>query len=243
MKLAQTTLLFFSIALTAACKKPDMINQPTPVKTTQTTKPIVVVLGSSTAEGIGATPADSCWADRLQTELLEVNSKTQFFNLAMGGYTTYQAMPTGFNVPNRPAPDTTRNITRALQYKPTLVLISFPSNDISEGFSYSEIVRNYKVITQKLDSAKIAYIIFSTQPRNFSDKSERMRLKALNDTVRNVYTSRVNDFLDTLSTSTYTIKPGFDSGDGIHVNNGGHTIIFNYTLAHPIFKSFLQSCK
>jgi len=161
----------------------------------------------------------------------------------MEGYTTYHAMPDGFTAANRPMTDTARNITRALRYKPTLVLINFPTNDISNGYSNSEIVRNYNMITHQLDSAKIAYIIFGTQPRNFSSTSERMRLKILNDTVNSVFTNRVNDFLNALSTSTFEINPAFDSGDGIHLNDAGHQIIYNFTNAHPIFKSFLLGCK
>lgn len=241
MKIPRPVALLCLLACIAGCKKNTATPQPVTTKSAAT--PIVVVLGSSTAEGIGATPADSCWADRLQAEITSINPKAQFFNLAMEGYTTYQAMPTGFSAANRPLPDTARNITKALSYKPMLVLISFPSNDISAGYSYSEIVRNYNVITQGLDSAKIAYIIFSTQPRNFAAQSQRMRLKGLNDTVKSVFSTRVNDFLDTLSTSTYDIKAGFDSGDGIHLNDAGHTVIFNYTQAHPIFKNFLQVCK
>ncbi len=236
MKISRFIILFFA-PVWVGCKKNAGPSQ------LAAAKPVVVILGSSTAEGVGATPADSCWAGRLQTEIFGLNPKVRFFNLAMDGYTTYQAMPTGFSAPNRPSPDTTRNITKALSYKPTLVLISFPSNDISDGFSDSEIVGNYNVIAHKLDSAGVAFIIFSTQPRNFTDPVERMRLKTLNDTVNSVFTYRTNNFLDTLSTPTCDIKPRYDSGDGIHLDNAGHTIIYNYTNAQPIFKSFLQGCK
>jgi lysophospholipase L1-like esterase len=241
MKIGLPAILFFLFVFTAGCKK--NAGTPQPVSTKPTATPTIVILGSSTAAGVGATPADSCWANRVQAEMLALNSKAQFYNLAVEGYTTYQAMPTGFNAANRPSPDTARNITKALSYKPTLVLISFPSNDISDGFSNSEIVRNYNVITQKLDSAKIAYIIFSTQPRDFTSVTTRMQLNTLNDTVMSVFPNNVSNFLDTLSTSTFDIKPAYDSGDGIHLNDAGHTIIYNYTQVHPIFKSFLQSCK
>ena len=241
MKIPRPLVLFFVLMSATACKKASDTAQPVPAK--QPATPTIVILGSSTAEGVGANPIDSCWADRLQAALLKVNPRTRFFNLALGAYTTYQAMPTGFSAPNRPAPDTARNITKALSYKPTLVLINFPSNDVSDGFSNSEIVNNYKVIARQLDSAKTPYIIFSTQPRDFSDPGQRMRLKTLNDTVTSVFTYRVNNFLDTLSTPDYSIRPRYDSGDGIHLNDAGHTVIFGFTCQHPVFQSFLKSCQ
>jgi hypothetical protein len=94
-------------------------------------------------------------------------------------------------------------------------------------------------MTHLLDSAKVKYIVFGTQPRDFTDVNQRIRLKTLENEIVNKYTTRSNDFLGELSTSTYSIKPQYEFGDGIHVNNAGHTIIYNATLMHPVFVSVI----
>jgi lysophospholipase L1-like esterase len=197
-------------------------------------------MGSSSAAGGGANPIDSAWAYRLQAIVNANGIKANFTNLAYGGYTTYQGMPAGNKVASRPAPDTARNINKALSYKPTLVMLSYPSNDIANNYTDDEILSNYAKLTHLLDSAKVQYIIFSTQPRDFTDINQRMRLKTLNDKIISVYTYHVNDFLNLLSTPAYSIKPQYEAGDGIHLNNAGHAIIFNATLKQPIFMNVIQ---
>jgi acyl-CoA thioesterase-1 len=238
MKQLKLLLLLFSAVCLAACKKLPLADQAAVItQATPAPTPTVVILGSSTAEGIGANPIDSSWAYRVQATVNQNGVKANFVNLAFGGYTTYQAMPTGYSVSGRPAPDTARNITKALSYHPALVIIDFPSNDIAANYTGQEIVNNYNRMTHMLDSAKVQYIIFSTQPRDFSDPNQRMRLKTLNDTVKSLYTYHVNDFLDQLSTATYSIKPEYEAGDGVHVNNAGHLVIFNATMKQSIFIS------
>src|ERR1700757_4532698 len=89
-------LLLLAISCFSACSK--FSDGPTP-------KPqgpaLVVILGSSTAAGEGATPIDSAWAYRIQGVVNQNGTKAKFINLAVGGYTTYQAMPNGYHVANR----------------------------------------------------------------------------------------------------------------------------------------------
>jgi lysophospholipase L1-like esterase len=197
-------------------------------------------MGSSSAAGDGAKPIDSAWAYRLQSTVNQTSTKANFINLAYGGYTTYQAQATGSVTASRPAPDTSRNITKALSLHPTLVLLSYPSNDIAWDFTDNEILSNYAKLVHLLDSAKVQYIIFSTQPRNFPDSTQRLRLKTINDKIISVYGYHVNNFLDQLSTPTYTIKPQYDAGDGIHINNAGHAVILNATLQQSIFMNVVK---
>lgn len=235
MKLLQLKFLILLAICFTACTK-----DPSPVVTPKhaSAPPTVVILGSSTAEGTGANPPDSSWAHRLAAAVNKTSIKANFVNLAFGGYTTYEVSPTGSApVSGRPVPDTGRNITKALSYHPGLVIISLPSNDIAYNFTDTEILNNYANITQALTSQNVPYIIFSTQPRDFSDPNQRMRLKTINDKIKAVYTYHVNDFLDQLSTSTYSINPLYEAGDGIHVNNAGHLVIFNATMKDAIFIS------
>ena len=223
-----------------SCKK-DIQQTPGPGVQKSKSTPVIVILGSSTAAGVGAAPIDSAWVNVVQSTVNANGTKAIFYNLAVEDYTTYNIMPNGFSVPAyRPAPDTANNITKALSYKPALVMISLPTNDIADGYSYTEIMSNYQKITYMLDSAKVQYIIFSTQPRDFSTVSERMRLDTLNNEVISAYQNHVNNFLGQLSTSTFEIDPIYSAGDGIHLNDAGHRVIANATLKQSLFISVVQ---
>ncbi len=202
--------------------------------------PVIVILGSSTAAGVGANPIDSSWVNIVKSTVNATSTKASFINLAVPDFTTYHIMPNGFTHPDRPAPDTAKNITKALYYKPDLVIINLPTNDIALGYSDDESLSNYQKLTSMLDSAQVQYIIFSTQPRNFTDANQRARLNTFNNALISKYTFKVNNFLDQLSTPTFEIKDIYSAGDGIHLNNAGHKIIANATLKHPIFMSIVQ---
>lgn len=238
---ARTCLILLVVLFSTSCKKDAQSSVNTTGQQTTTKKtPTIVIMGSSTAAGVGANPIDSCWADIVQSTINKNGVKANFINLAYGGYTTYDIMPGGYIVANRPVPDTTRNITKALSFIPDLIMISLPSNDIADGFSDSEILSNYSKLTHLLDSAKVKYIIFSTQPRDFSTVSERMRLNSLNNEIIAAYPNHVNNFLSQLSTSTFQIDSIYSAGDGIHLNDGGHRIIANATLKQPILMNLVQ---
>jgi len=237
MNTLRLKFLLLAIICFAGCKK----YSASPVYQEPKRTPTVVILGSSTAEGYGATPPDSAWAHRLDVAVNKNGTKAKFVNLAFGDYSTYEELPTGTpSMAGKPIPDTSRNITKALTYNPTLVIISLPSNDVAFNYTDDEIINNYAKIIRALDAAKVNYIVFSTQPRDFSDINQRMRLKTLNDKIKAIYTYHMDDFLDQLSTATYSIIPKYDSGDGIHVNNAGHKIIFNSVMKQPIFISSTQ---
>ena len=61
-----------------------------------TTSHKLVVLGSSTAAGVGASSVDSGWVKRYRNYLFEKNTTINVINLAVGGYTTYDIMPNRF---------------------------------------------------------------------------------------------------------------------------------------------------
>ena len=92
----------------------------------------IVVLGSSTAFGTGASPSDSSWVNRLQAAYRQNTGDgidTNIVNLAVPGTNTYKAMPTGYIPPPlRDQPDPNMNITKALTYNPHIIIVNFPSN-------------------------------------------------------------------------------------------------------------------
>jgi len=210
------------------------------VTSTRNTPGVIVIIGASTAAGSGAKPIDSSWVNRLRMETAGNPVPLKYINLAAGGYTSYHGMPTGFVKIGRPAPDTERNITKALSYHPSLVMITFPSNDIAKQYASDEVINNYATIVQKLDSAKVPYILFGTQPRDFTDSTQRISLKKLNDRLAALYGNKANNYFDQLSTSSFRIKPELAAGDGIHLNNKGHYIVLLSVKNHPVFQATLQ---
>jgi acyl-CoA thioesterase-1 len=213
---------------------------PTATPPADTANKIVVVLGSSTAAGNGASKPDSAWVNRLQSRMIADQKNTKVINLAYPGYTTYQVMPNSFAWPvGRPSTDRNRNITKALTLHPDLIIINLPTNDIAGNYSDAEIMSNYQAVVKIMNDAKIDYIITGTQPRNFPSTDQRMRLKTLNDQIIQNFSGHVNSYLAKLSTSTYSILDIYSAGDGVHVNDKGHRIIYESFIKWLQYKNLL----
>jgi acyl-CoA thioesterase I len=196
---------------------------------------VVVILGSSTAFGIGANPVDSSWPNRLAARFIKDNKKIAVVNLAQSGFTTYNVLPTAIpGAMHRPEPDGNRNVMKALSYKPDLIIINLPSNDFENNYSDNEILTNYKKITEEIISMNVTFLITSTQPRNFFDFNKRKRLKLFNSKMNDEYPINFLDYYDNLSDASYNIKALFNCGDGIHLNNTGHEIIYEQLFKNKL---------
>lgn len=246
--------LFFIVAISTSCKKDSLtddgfdssvkpINIPAsieidPVKQ-DTANKYIVVIGSSTAAGYGASVRDSCWVGRLKNKLVTDGKRIKVVNLGIGGYTTYKLMPTGYvsEIEKRPEVDTNKNVTAALKYHPALVIINLPSNDIASNFRDEEILNNYRVIIRTIASSRVDYIVTGSQPRNFPALEQRKRLKIIHDKMIKEYPTHLDDYLNKISTPTYGIQKYYSAGDGIHLNNNGHRVIYQSILNFPVFKS------
>lgn len=189
----------------------------------------IVVLGSSTAAGTGPSPVDSAWVWRYRRYVQSVNPASQVINLAQGGYSTYHMMPTGYTPPpGRPSPDTLKNITRALTFNPDAIIINFPSNDVSQGFSVAEQLRNDSTVWAIAQNAGVPVWISTTQPKNFGVGSVNTQKQIqVKDSLLARYGSHVLDFWTVIADSNGQIVPAYNSGDGTHLNNAGHWILFN----------------
>src|SRR5690242_3004505 len=143
----------------------------------------IVVVGSSTAYGSGATPIDSSWARKFAAYIGLQNSQSTLVNLGQPGFTTYHVMPTGYiPPPTRPFPvDVTHNITYALSLKPDAIIVNLPSNDIGLGVPVAEVKANFDLIVAKADSAKVPIWVTTTQPRNTLSPAEKLMQVELRD--------------------------------------------------------------
>lgn len=187
----------------------------------------ILILGSSTAAGTGPSNPDSAWVNRFRKYVVGLDSAYRVINLAVGGYSTYQVMPTGFIPPvNRPYPSVNNNITYALTYNPVAVLINLPSNDAASNYPISEQIANYDTLVKILNGNQIPFWMSTTQPRNFSNQSQLNLLFAMRDSTYSRYGMHAVDFWTDIAQSNGWINPIYNSGDGIHLNNSAHRVLF-----------------
>lgn len=205
----------------------------------------IVILGSSTAAGNGASVFDSAWVGRLQASFRKNNSDgldTIVNDRAVAGYVTYQSLPTNYPVPaNRPSPDPYHNVTYVLNDVPRadIVIINYPTNDIVNGYDPKEMMDNLRTMYQQLTSHGITCFVATSQPRNGStNDSTRAILRHLVDSVNNNFGYYAINFWDDLVTNDGKNMLRADlTSDGIHPNDIGHRFLFSRVQAKGLFVS------
>lgn len=200
----------------------------------------IVVLGSSTAAGAGASVPDSAWVNLYKASVTSENTRYEVINLAKGGYTTFHILPDGSTMPPgvTVTVDTARNITKALTYGPVALIVNMPSNDAANNFTAQMQVDNYRIISGIAAAAGISVWICTPQPRNFSNPLQVKIQTDVRDSVLTLYQDHAIDFWTGMATVSGHIKPEFDSGDGVHLNNQGHRALcerVNYKDLDTVF--------
>ncbi|MBK6931630.1 MAG: SGNH/GDSL hydrolase family protein [Saprospirales bacterium] len=152
---------------------------------------------------------------------------TEVINLARGGYSTYHLMPGQAAWPpaGRPMPDTARNITKALSLRPNAIILNLPSNDAAAGYALEEQLANFDTIVQSSRRAGVPIWVGSTQPRHFSAAKIWIQLLA-RDSILEKYGAFAVNFWDDVAEPNGLIQWQTNSGDGIHLNNTGHRLLF-----------------
>lgn len=248
-----------------------MLAQTGYAQLTNTSRRTIVVMGSSSAYGWKSSVQDSAWVYKLQKDLHFYGRGDTVIDIAYPGNTSYICLPTGStHPPYAPGPNTDQNVTKALSYNPTFVIISLPTNDIADGYSDSETLANYTKITNALDAAHVPYILTGTQPRDLATDSscgyafdgnyvclstgaltpaEQADLGTFNALLAAQYplngtynTPIVNNFLTLLSVSStnFEINPAIGYGDGIHYGDAGHRIVYNTFLSFQLYKDLVN---
>jgi lysophospholipase L1-like esterase len=180
-------------------------------------------MGSSTAQGVGASTPSVSWAGRLQTDM-QVRS-VSITNIALGGTTTYMGLPTGSApVAGRPAPVTTINVTAALAFSPKLVIVSYPTNDTEQGYSVSETVNNLLTIRATALARGVSVVVQGTQPRDLAD-AQRALLPQIDTQLAQAIGACFVEVRSALAAADGRIAAAYSAGDGVHVNDAGHALI------------------
>ena len=73
-------------------------------------------------------------------------------------------------------------------------------------------------------------IVLGTQPRNLSD-AQRALLPQIDAQLANAVGPCFVDVRSILASTDGRINPIYDSGDGVHLNDAGHAVIFNRVKA------------
>ncbi|MCB9059530.1 MAG: T9SS type A sorting domain-containing protein [Calditrichae bacterium] len=201
--------------------------------------PVVVVLGSSTAYGKWADPmATESWVAQYRSHMESSFPGAVVINLGVPGYTTYDILPDGYYVPHRGEyVNETTNISAALTYSPTAILINLPSNDAYwasigyDGYDVSDQLTNYSIVLS--EAGDIPVWISTTQPRNLN-QAGRNDLIAMRDATFSAFGDKAVDFWNGIADPSGFILSQYqgwdpDNGyfDGIHLNNAGHDILTN----------------
>ena len=149
-------------------------------------------------------------------------------NLAAGGYTTLELLP-GSGAPG--------SIDEAIDEQPHLIVVALAgSNDLSIGTSTASYLSR---LTQLRDAARAAGIptfFVGTAPKNLSD-GERFELADWTEQMRDrfdtcwvpanaAYSPCFIDVFSDLANDDLAIESQYDTGDGIHLNDAGHRVIF-----------------
>lgn len=198
----------------------------------------IVVMGSSTAAGSGSTPYyDSAWAGKFRTYIRSKNPSMDIINLANAGYTSYHILrPNGYIAPSgRPAVDTTKNITKALSLNPDAIIINLASNDAYNGYTLAEQQANFEAAMALADAANVPVWVTTSQPRTSMIGSNIPLLTAFRDWVYTRFGNKAINFWDVVTNlDSTTINPIYSAGDGIHINNLGHHVLYKKVVEEHI---------
>ncbi|MBC7627426.1 GDSL-type esterase/lipase family protein [Ferruginibacter sp.] len=202
----------------------------------------IVIMGSSTAEGLGASIYQLAWAGRLEASFNQNTGDgidTIFVNIAKGGYNTYQELPTTFMPPaGRPSPDPFHNVTKALSSNPDVVIINLSSNDVGEGFSITETMDNLRLMNNSITASGAKCYITTSQPRNDYTLLQRKALLDMKDSINIQFGYFAINFWDDLVTSDGLNMLRADRKDptsAVHPNDIGHDFLFGRVRDKNIF--------
>lgn len=223
---AMATLL--GLAMLAGCGgggSPSVT--PLQTGTSTATAPLIsagtwVVMGSSTAAGVRVTEGKK-WSDLLQANLSTQGVKIA--NIARGATYTYNGLSTNTPlVPNRPLPDPSINIDKALSLKPVVLMLAYPTNDTADGYSIDETVNNIASMRNTAIANGVQVLVLSTQPRNLTT-AQLAQLQQIDTRLAASVGPCFVNVHQLLAGPDDHLALAYDSGDGIHPNDAGHRVI------------------
>lgn len=198
----------------------------------------IVVLGSSTAAGAGPSSVEKAWVWLYSDYLKQKDTRFEVVNLAVGGYTTYDILPTGTQIPTgiNETIDLNRNITKAIALNADGIIVNMPSNDANMGYSVNNQIANFHLIVDAAKMANIPIWICSVQPRDFGNNTNALNIQlSMLSALPQEFPDIMIDFWNGLANASGNdILSQYDSGDGIHLNDAGHKILVQRVIEKGI---------
>lgn len=171
-----------------------------------------VVLGSSTAAGNGA-PSGQGWVARLALSAGPL--QVTVANLARPGANTKVALTAGSAV----------GLEAALAQGPSLLLLSFPSNDAFAGLSIDASEANLQRLVDAGRRQGAMSLVLGRQPRHDLSKAQRDALAELDRRLQVRHGGCFVELYSGLAGVDGRLDPLLDAGDGIHLNAQGHALV------------------
>jgi len=203
----------------------------------------IVVLGSSTAAGTGPSSTANAWVWLYTDYLKQQDTRFDITNLAVGGYTTFDILPTGTPIPSsvNETIDTARNITKAISLNADGIIVNMPSNDSNMGYSVAMQMDNFNLLNATAQANNIPIWICNVQARNFGIGSNSMNIQLqMASQIPTTFPTNNIDFWTTIANADGTVNSLYNAGDGVHLNNAGHQILLQRVInsgLHTIVKN------
>jgi len=197
----------------------------------------IVILGSSTAAGVGPSDINNAWVWRYRDYLTQTDTRYVVDNLAVGGFVTYNILPDGTTVPTEvnKTIDTQKNITKALTLNAYGIIINLPSNDSANSYPTADQIANYHLNRDTALVQNIPVWIGTPQPRDFGSDTTALniQLEMVTETPLQFGEFVLDFWTDLGVVGGNGIDPLYDV-DGIHLNDAGHKILFDRVVAKNI---------
>lgn len=176
----------------------------------------LVVIGSSTAAGIGASSPETSWVGLFKKWAKE-NRDWDVTNLAVPGALTQDAVCT-----------TPRSMTqKAFDLGANYIIVSYPSNDAVAGVTSDQSIANIRGVIQCASAKGVKIILLSTLPRSGLTPQQRKSIEQFDQTLKTEVGGCFIDVKEHLAdVSGLNPRLSFSAGDGIHFNNSGHAALF-----------------
>jgi lysophospholipase L1-like esterase len=189
----------------------------------------LMILGSSTAAGTGASLPAKSWAGQLAV-WLEQYKNAQTRNLAVSGSLTSAALcadqRTTAAIRDKVGP--IKGADLAIASGATHAILSFPSNDTMAGMSAQQTVNNLLEIRRCLTDAGVKVAVLSTLPRSGLSDGQRQTMTRIDQELRRALGRCFLDVHSMLA-DTAGVEPArtLSAGDGVHFNDRGHAVIYS----------------
>lgn len=199
----------------------------------------IVVIGSSTAYGTGATSESKSWVGLSFSNLFS-SRIANIINLGVGGTTIYSGAPDDYTNPSyvtgdRPSPNASINANRAIYYGADSVICNYASNFATLGYIeginvYDEYIDGLTAIKNYCESNNCQFQTTTPSPLGLiASTATRYRLLLTANASLSLL-SAIDTYTPVSDSADNYLLDEFDYGDGIHRNDEGHRVLFGNVI-------------